>query len=183
MCLVLSSPVSASVVLVIQHNFCYPHPPPTQSFKIFFVVPVVLPLCHISAAAISISLCFRRYIRCHPYLPPLSSSVSASAFLINLCLPCRSRPSPYPPSCISASAIIIVLLLCRVYSAAVSIIPSLFCCRSPFLHPRYVPNYRSSCTPQPLISGAPLWLVSLLCYDQRDSLAVTVGQQPATVSV
>ena len=102
----------------------------------------------------------------HPYPPPLSSSVSDSVVIINLCLPSRSYMVPSTLYRISASVILIVLHLCRISAVAVSVIMCLCRCRSPFLRPRYVPLYCSSCAPQLMISGAAFCSFRRLCSNR-----------------
>ena len=69
--------------------------------------------------------CINRLIICCPYPESLSSSVSDSAFIVNLVIPYHSHPPPSPLSRISASTILLVLHLYCVSDAAVSIVPRL----------------------------------------------------------
>ena len=80
-CLILSSCVSSAAVLIVLHIFFRNHPLLTPSYQIYFVVPVVLPLYHISSTPR-----LRRHLLCLTYPPSLLSSMSASAVLINLSL-------------------------------------------------------------------------------------------------
>ena len=139
LCLILSSHVFTAAVLVVPHICFRPYPPSPLSSCISFVVPIVSPLCHISAASVSIASCLRRCLCFHPYPPSLSSSVSDYAVLVNLRLSCHSHPPPSPPSGISPSAILIILRLCRVSSVAVSAVLRLYHCRAPLLRPCCVP--------------------------------------------
>ena len=103
--------------------------------RISFVVPIVSPICHKSAASVLTAPCFCRRIRCHPYPPSLSSRVSDSAVLFNLSLPCRPHTPLSLPSHISASAILIILHLFRISDVNVSIVPCLCRCCVSFLLP------------------------------------------------
>ena len=64
---------------------------------IYFVVPIILPLYHISDADLSSSQHLCHCIRCHPCLPSLSSSVYDSSVLVNLNIPYHYCPPPSLP--------------------------------------------------------------------------------------
>ena len=127
--LIFSSHVSTSTILIVPHIWCSHHLPPTPSSHISFVVPIILPLCHIPAASASIYPILNLCLRWHTYLPCLSSSVYYYAVLFNLCLPRFYRPPPSPPSHIYAFGILILLHTWRVSDAAIPIVPRLlhFC--------------------------------------------------------
>ena len=129
----------SSLSCIIPYLFCYPHHLESLSHICFF--------CLDSPT-------------CHPYPPRLSSSAYNSAVLINLLLPCPSHAPPSPLSRISASAILIVLHIFRVYDVAVSIVPHLFHCRVPFLRCSYaLTSSRPPVTPACLNQGS-----QALCY-------------------
>ena len=103
----------SSVNLIIPHLFYFPHR-----------LPSLLHLC---------CCCLDRHICCRPYPPSLSYSLYDSAFILNILIPCRSHPPLSPPTCISSSAIFILLHLCHISSVAVSIVARL--CRFPSCTP------------------------------------------------
>ena len=175
MCLILSYRVSSTAIFVVPHICCCHHPPPTPSSHIYNSVIIVLPIYHISSTP-----SLHRHLRWHTYPPPLSYSVSASAVLVNLCLPCSYHLPPYPQYPISASIILIVLYLCRFYDVPID--PLLCRCCSLFLHPCSIPTSRSSYTTQPRLSGAAFRSVRCLCSYRGGVVVVPVRQQTAIFS-
>ena len=172
---ILYSCVSTAAVLIVPHIFFRPHPPLNPSYHIYFVFSILLPLCHISVDAVSIAPHLRRYLYFHTYTPPLSYSMSNFAVLLNLRLSWCSHPPRSSSSRISASAILIVLHICRVFAVAVSILPRLCHCHDPFLIPRSVPTSSSSCVKQQRLLGAAFHSVGIFCSYQWVVDAIPVG--------
>ena len=93
--LILSSQVSTASAIVVLGIYFLTYPTSASSFHIYFpphhpmyiFVPIILPLYHISATAVSISLCLNLYIWYHPFPPSMSSCVSNSDIFIKLILP------------------------------------------------------------------------------------------------
>ena len=91
LCLILSSRVYSTIVLIVSLLFCRPHFPPSSSSVMSFVVTIVPTLYIISSDAILITLW-----PCHPH---------QSAYIIPFAAPCNNKsptqlhPSPpYTPS-------------------------------------------------------------------------------------
>ena len=112
--------VSTTAVLIVPHICFRTYPLSSSLSHISFVVPIVLPLHHISAPAVSVASRLLGRIRCHPCPLYLSSRMSASAVLINLILPYIFHLTLSASSRISASAILVILHLFRIYAVAVS---------------------------------------------------------------
>ena len=93
--LILSSQVSTASAIVVLGIYFLTYPTSASSFHIYFpphhpmyiFVPIILPLYHISATAVSISMCLNLYIWYHPFPPSMSSCVSNSDIFIKLILP------------------------------------------------------------------------------------------------
>ena len=141
--------ISTTTIHVIPHIYC-PYPPPPSSSHISFVVSIVSPLYHISAATVSAALRLRL---ASP--PRVSAAVSAVILVRRPChlaclLPlylstlfykylfiCRrlhhpaSLPPPYLLSYISAVSLLLLSPSPRISAAAVPIVTRL-CCPIPF---------------------------------------------------
>ena len=127
-CLIFYSLISIFTCLIVPHLFFCPYPLTPSSSRISFVLPIILPPCHISATTVLITTYIHHLICWHPYLLSLSSFIPSSTVRVNLIIPFLSHLPPSPSSCISDSAILVIILLCYVPSVSASVIPYLCCC-------------------------------------------------------
>ena len=124
LCLSLSYHVSTTVTLVVPHIFFCHYPLLPSSTRIYFFVPVVSPLFHVSA--VDVSFAPHLHIHCHPCPLSLSSPLSASDVLIN--------DSPLHFS--SAIILIVLHIYLRHHFYPTSL---LYICYICFYYPAYLP--------------------------------------------
>ena len=116
----------------------------STSLIISFVDPIILLLCRISAAAVLTAPHIHFHIRCHPYPPFLSSSVSDYA-----------PHQPAFPLPLSSAAVFAIPHLCLHHPYFFKSLPRLYCCC--FHRPASLP-LSCSLTAPPLCPALPLLL-------------------------
>ena len=118
LCLILSYCVSTAAVRVVLNILSLNYPLLPSSFPISFF-PYYLPTAFVST---SLRLCRRIFFR--PYPPSLSSSISDSSVLINLCsIHRRSRPPSvsHHPVCLPLLILIVLNIFSRLWCSLLSI--------------------------------------------------------------